>query len=324
MTAFRPALFLALFLTCLWPTVLSAAVVSVAMPPGNIVSGPRVLLGDVAFIDILDPAGQDLAASLARVDLGPAPAAGEEAAIRRSQIEQRLKASRLNLEEVVWSLPEELLLTGRGQELNEDSLKTVLEKYLSETEPYRSGNFTLVAVNFGSLPTLPPGQVDYRFVPQTSSNPAYLAGSFFFSVDGRDVARSRINAQVDLNVEALVAARALPKGHVIDENDVSLSMIPFNQAKGALTDPGPAIGNTTKNNLATGDPIKDRNLTRSLMVRRGEMVTIIAQTGGLKITAAGQAKQDGALGDTINVTNLDSKKSIAARIIGPNTVEVIF
>ncbi|MDL2227084.1 flagellar basal body P-ring formation chaperone FlgA [Deltaproteobacteria bacterium OttesenSCG-928-M10] len=324
MTAIRPVLSLAIFLACLWPAALSAAVVSVAMPPENTVSGPRVLLGDVAFIDVLDPAGQDLAASLARVDLGAAPAAGAEGFIRRAQIEQRLKASRLNLEEVAWSLPEELRLTGLGQALNEESLKAVLEKYLAETEPYRSGNFTLLTVNFGNLPTLPPGQVDYRFVPQSSSNPAYLSGSFFFSVDGREVARSRINAQVDLNVEALVAVRALPKGHVIDENDVSLSLVPFNQAKGALTDPGPAVGSTVKSNLAAGDPIRDRNLTKSLMVRRGEMVTIIAQTGGLKVTASGQARQDGALGDTINVTNLDSKKNISARIIGPNTVEVIF
>ena len=321
---FLNTLRLALLLACFWPTTLSAAMISVAMPPENTVSGPRVLLGEVAFIDILDSAGAELAADLATIDLGAAPAAGAEIVIRRQQIEQRLKASRLDLEAVTWSLPDELRITGQGQELGEESLKTALEKYLSETEPYRSGQYALANVTFSNLPTLPPGQILYRFVPQSSSNPVYLTGNFFFSVDSREVARCRVSAQIDLSVEALVAVRPLPKGHVIDESDVSLSMAPFNQAKGSLTDPDLAVGQTVKNNLAAGEPIKERNLTKSLMVRRGEMVTIVAQSGGVKITASGQARQDGALGDTINVTNLGSKKNVTGRIIGPSTVEVIF
>ncbi len=324
MNSLRRAILLILLCSWLGTPAAWAAQVSVAMAPENTVSGPRILLGDVAFIDILVPEASSLAAALGRIDLGPAPEAGQTETISRSELEARLKASRLDLTEVVWSLPEELVLTGQGQSLNEKTLAEVLEKYLAETEPYRSGHYSLERVNFSSLPTLPPGELSYHFEPGSSSNPAYLTGTFFFAVDGRQLARSRVTAQVDLSVEAVVAVRDLPKGHILAEEDLSLTLVPYSQAKDALNDPALAVGATLKNKLRAGEAVKERSLGKSLMVRRGEMVSIIAQAGGLKVSASGQARQDGALGETITVTNLDSKKNINARVIGPSTVEVIF
>lgn len=211
-----------------------------------------------------------------------------------------------------------------GQALTEGSLKAALEQYLAGAEPYKSGQYTLLSAKFGRLPTLPPGRVTYRFAPQGSSNPAYLAGTFFLNVDGQEAARVRVTAQVELSVPAVVAARPLARGQVLGEDDVSLSLAPYSQAKGALTDVAAVVGATLKANLAAGDAIHDRNLAKSVMVRRGDMVTIVAQEGGLKVTASGQARQDGALGDTVSVTNLGSKKNVSGRVIGPNMVEIVF
>lgn len=315
---------LALATALLAASPLAAALVRVTLPAENTVEGPRVLLGDIAYIELVDKAGADLAASLAKVDLGEAPAAGREKILDRAYLERQLAAARLNLSEVLWSLPESIRLVGGNRQVSEASLREALEKYLSVTEPYRSGQFSLVSVNFGNLPELPPGEATFRFIPQNSSNPAYLAGSFFFTVDGRDVARVRVSAQVDILMEALVAARPLSKGQVIDESDVSLSMVPLAQAKGALTEPEQAVGQTVKSGLNPGEPIRDRSLVKTILVRRGEIVTIVAQAGGLKVSATGQARQDGALGETITVINLSSRKTISGRVIGTGQVEIPF
>ncbi|MDR1043634.1 MAG: flagellar basal body P-ring formation chaperone FlgA [Candidatus Adiutrix sp.] len=315
---------LLLFLSLLGPAPLTAAWVSVTVPPENSVSGARLLLGDIAAIEVLNPAGSQLAEALAGIDLGPAPAAGQEIVLRRSQLERRLSASRLNLAEASWSLPVELRLTGRGQELSQDLLRQALAEYLAETEPYRSGRYEIVSANFGALPTLPPGRAAYRFAPQPSSNPAYLSGAFLFAVDGRELARSRVTAQIELSLPALVAARSLPKGQVLTEDDLSLSLIPYAQARGALQDQALAVGSTLRANLNPGDPIRERHLSKSVMIRRGETVSLIARQGGLKVSATGQAKQDGALGETITLLNLDSKKTVSGRVIGPSQVEIVF
>ena len=39
-------------------------------------------------------------------------------------------------------------------------------------------------------------------------------------------------------------------------------------------------------------------------------------------TAAGEALQEGRLGQTIQVQNVDSKKTLLARVVGPGLVEI--
>ena len=287
-------------------------------------AGPRVTRGEGADFQVLNQAGSELAASLARIDLGPAPGPGQITTLRRGQLEQRLNASGLNLGEAGWSLPAELRLVGQGQSLSEEVLRQALESYLADIEPYRSGRFELVGLNIGQLPTLPQGRAAYRFVPQSTANPTHLTGTFFFAVDGREVGRCRVTAQIDLYVQALVAARNLSRGQVLYDSDLSLSMIPYAQSKGSLTSPELAVGQTLKNNLAAGEALRDRYLGKSVVIRRGDMVTIVAQQGGLRVTASGQARQDGAIGETISVVNVNSKKVVTARVIGPNQVEIVF
>ena len=303
---------------------LYAASVNVTVADESMVPGPRVTLGEVAEFQVLNSAGAALAEQLARIDLGLAPAPGQIVTLRRGQLEQRLNASGLNLGEAGWSLPAELRLVGQGQALSEGVLRQALENYLADLEPYRSGRFELASLSFGQLPTLPPGRAAYRFVPQSSANPTHLTGTFFFAVDGREVGRSRVTAQIDLYVPALVAATNLARGQVLTERDLTLATIPYAQAKGSFTAPEIAVGQTLKNNLAAGEPLRDRYLAKSVVVRRGDMVTIVAQQGGLRVTASGQARQDGALGETISVVNVNSKKVITARVIGPNQVEIVF
>lgn len=322
----RKLIGLILVLACLPWTAgpLRAAEVSVTAPAENSVAGERILLGDVADITVLRPTGQALAEALGRVDLGPAPGAGQTTVLTRSQIEMRLSASRLDLGQADLSLPEEMRLTGRGQELSQEVLRQALEKYLAENEPYQSGRFKLGQVSFGQLPILPPGQAAYRFVPQGSSNPTSLAGTFLFAVDGREAARVRVTAQIELSVPVLAAARALPKGQVLTDGDLIVDLLPYAQAKGALTEPAPALGQTLKVALNSGEPVRERHLTKSLMVRRGDLVTMTATQGDLKVTATGQAKQDGALGETIAIINLSSKKTVAGRVTGQGQVEIVF
>ena len=54
------------------------------------------------------------------------------------------------------------------------------------------------------------------------------------------------------------------------------------------------------------------------------MVMIVAESGGLKVTALGEVKSSGYVGQRVKVVNLDSKKKIYARVVDENTVRVDF
>jgi len=303
----------------------AVALVSVTVPPEKTVAGDRLLLGEVAFIEVLDLAGRDLAEALGRVDLGPAPAPGRSAVLRRDEIKKTLLASGLDLRSATWNLPSELKVTaGENAAVGEAELKAALEKYLAAMEPYQSGRFELVSLNIAPPPLLAPGPVTFRFQPQGSSNPVNISGHFIFNQNNRDVGRSRVTAQVDLSVPVLVAARALPRGRELAAEDLSLALLPYNQARGALNDPDQALGATLKTALAAGAPLRERSLAQSFLVRNGDIVILIARQGNLNVTTPGEAKADGALGDIITVMNQSSKKNVRGRIVGPGRVEVVF
>ncbi|MDR2935432.1 MAG: flagellar basal body P-ring formation chaperone FlgA [Candidatus Adiutrix sp.] len=320
-------------LACLWAVwlgltriaIAAVALVSVTVPPEKAVSGDRLLLGEVAFIEVLDPAGRDLASALAQADLGPAPGPGRSAVLRRDEIKKMLLASGLDIRSATWNLPPELKVTaGESASVSEAELRAALEKHLAASEPYQSGRFEVVSLNISPPPALSQDPVTVRFQPQISSNPVNVAGYFIFTQKGRDAGRARVTALVDLSLPALVAARALPRGRTLTAEDVSLTFLPYNQAKGALSDPDQALGATLKTTLAAGTPLRERSLSPSFMVRSGDTVVLIARQGNLSATTTGEAKADGALGDTIAVINLSSKKSVRGRVVGPGQVEVIF
>jgi flagella basal body P-ring formation protein FlgA len=315
---------LALAVVAFFPASALEAGVSVVVPVENTVNGQRILLGDIATIGPDGEADQELADMLAKADLGPAPLPGQKLTLRRQQFESRLISSGAPVNDARWLIPDTVTLVGTGQETDPSQVRQIINEYLARTEPYASGQYEILSVSSANPPSLPPGKVEYTFAAQPSSNPNYLAGTIFFAVDGQESARIRVTAQIDLQVKALLAAKDLPRGHILSEEDLTESLTPFAKAKGALTQISQATGQTMKVSIRAGSPVHDRDLEKTFMVTKGETVTIIAQSGGLKVTALGQAKESGALGQTIAVINMDSKKSISARVIGPGQVEVIF
>ena len=60
------------------------------------------------------------------------------------------------------------------------------------------------------------------------------------------------------------------------------------------------------------------------LVRRGDIVKIVASSGPMIITATGMVKQQGCKGEMVRVVNTDSNRIITARVTGPGAVEVSF
>jgi len=58
------------------------------------------------------------------------------------------------------------------------------------------------------------------------------------------------------------------------------------------------------------------------IVARNETVTIVYQAPGLLLTLSGQAQEAGALGDTIGVLNVESKRIVQGVISAPGRVTI--
>jgi flagellar basal body P-ring formation protein FlgA len=76
--------------------------------------------------------------------------------------------------------------------------------------------------------------------------------------------------------------------------------------------PRPEVAPAGGTQFASGD----------ILIRPRQRVEMQVKTGGLKVTAVGEAQQAGKLGQTILVQNVDSKKVLSGRVTGPGTVEI--
>ncbi|MEE9611432.1 MAG: flagellar basal body P-ring formation chaperone FlgA, partial [Desulfatiglandales bacterium] len=71
-------------------------------------------------------------------------------------------------------------------------------------------------------------------------------------------------------------------------------------------------------------PLKEWMLERPPIVKRGDMVTILAESGVLRVTVPGRVLEKGYLGELVRVQNAMSKRQIHARVINNSTVVVDF
>jgi flagellar basal body P-ring formation protein FlgA len=122
-------------------------------------------------------------------------------------------------------------------------------------------------------------------------------------------------------VDAVAVERPIEHGEVLKATD--LTTIRRLKAEGtALSDVNAVIGLAARHQLHPGQPLNTADVMKPEIVLRNDTVTIVYQVPGVTLTLRGQAQDNGALGDTIGVLNVDSKRVVQAVISGPDRVTV--
>ncbi len=91
-----------------------------------------------------------------------------------------------------------------------------------------------------------------------------------------------------------------------------------------LTDAKEIIGYRAMQNLQAGRYVSRRRTELIPDIEKREPVTIVGGSGLFEIRVRGEALQDGRIGQTIKVKNIDSKKILSGVITAPGVVELLF
>lgn len=137
--------------------------------------------------------------------------------------------------------------------------------------------------------------------------------------------RVRVTGQAHKMVEVPVLTRRIIKDDVITKGDVTY--VPMRadrvQADVILTAED-LIGKTARRAaLRDGEPIRARNVRRPLMVKKGSLVTMVMHVPNMTLTSKGKALEDGSDGDTIRVTNSQSRTTVETVVTGTQRVSVM-
>lgn len=142
-------------------------------------------------------------------------------------------------------------------------------------------------------------------------------------IDGALRFRLPAEGRVRALVEVPVPARGLAAGARIDGADLDhVAMRASRLPRGALTDEAQLIGAEARRRLTAGRPVRERDVQEPRLVHRGRTVRLVYDRPGLRLTALGTAREDGALGELVRVRNVDSRQHVQGVVTGPDEVTV--
>lgn len=145
-----------------------------------------------------------------------------------------------------------------------------------------------------------------------------------FELPGSAAARRlplRFTGTLSETFEAAVLVRAVAQGEVLKASDLALERRPKAEYHAqTLTTLEQALGQAGRRALRAGQVLRQGDLMKPELVQRNETVTIVFEVPGIVLTVRGKAAESGAMGDVINVLNVQSKRTIQATVAGPGRV----
>jgi len=121
-----------------------------------------------------------------------------------------------------------------------------------------------------------------------------------------------------------VSAQPIAKGdQITDANIQQISMDISNLRGSYIKSKSEIIGKIPKRSITLGSVFNPRYLRLPVMIKKGDLVDIVAESQGLRIRMQGKAINNGAKGQKINVKNLSSNRTIQAIVQNSGLVKIL-
>jgi len=124
-------------------------------------------------------------------------------------------------------------------------------------------------------------------------------------------------------VEVAALIQPLQRGAILKPEDITtIRRARASVPARAIMDAGDILGYAARSNLRANSPLTRNDFERPTIIPRGEKVTITYQLPGMKLSTIGQALEDGAAGDMIDIMNLQSRRKITGTVVARGQVRV--
>lgn len=288
------------------------------------VHGDRIRLGDVASVE----GSPALARRLGEVELGLAPPPGEvlrvdPAALRLRVLEQAAGQAR----EVRLDVPAEIVVSRPvqvvpGAALVEAAARAVRERLAGQAPEAR---WALVPLGTPPDLRLPTGTLELAVQVQPAASPGFAAATVVARVGGRDRQAVPVSFRVGRQQAVVVAARPLPPRAPLAGGDLVLDSRPSTEVPaGALTAMPDLRYLEPARALRAGEVVSEGLLRPRLLVRRGDLVTVLVDGPGFSIRTQARALADGHHREAVALLNGTSRRQVEGRVEGPGLVRVPF
>jgi len=299
----------------------AADVVTITLLEAVEIDGPSIYLGQIAQID-----GRDLQLiqQLNEVAVGKAPLPSRSRVVETDYVKLRLRQNGFDVATLNLNGSRHVKITRSYIEVGKAEIEKIISDYLYHEALKGQPSAIVKAVRVPDRLILPQGRITYQVIPPKHTNfLGKIPLSIQFHVDGKLKKKVWAMATIEMAIDVAVAKRPLRKHKLIDENDVEfkkmdLAQLPAN----VITDPQDVIGKRTRQTISSKAVLHTDLIELPPIIKRGDVVVIVVELKGLRITARGKAKRRGRLGERIPVENLDSKKILYVQVVDSHTVKL--
>ena len=210
--------------------------------------------------------------------------------------------------------------------IGETAIKNAVKKHIEDNATWPKDRIRVeflgpvpeVAIPAGAANLQVRSRAGEHYIGRTSFVVRFCKGDTF-------VREETIRVRIEVLTDVVASTHGIPRDHIIGPGDVTVTSKWMDTATtGVLTDAGEAVGKKAAVRLNAGTEITRQMLRSVPVVKKGEVVRIVLESGPMTISTVGLCQEDGGQGDLVRVQNLSSKKIIFARVMAQSLVKVEF
>lgn len=316
----RSIVFAFVFLLSIAPAY-AQKVIEVKIAAETSVENEIITLKDVAIIS-----KGESSELLQSISLGYAPNVGMTREISRERIVLSIKSAGFSDKDFSLNAPKTFLVRRIGQQINGDVIREAVEKSISDYFSKSRIDARIVRLDLPEKLDAPIGSVEVRTGIVNVANPfAPFSLPVEVRINERSFSRFSANVEIEAFGDVLIAVRDLVTNSKLSPEDVSFETRRLEKPLiNYLFDPANLRGMTLIKNLSNGTVLTTDSFINSVVIKSGDLVKIVGESGQMQIIVSGEARSNGKIGDRIAVRNSQSKAIIQATVIDESTVKIFF
>ncbi|MFH2093676.1 MAG: flagellar basal body P-ring formation chaperone FlgA [Pseudomonadota bacterium] len=293
--------------------------VSITVEETGFVNTDEVYLGQIATIEAMGLIKE----ALEKVSLGHSPKPDKIKAFDKAKIIAAIQSQRYLPENITIQAPDRIYVKRLSQKVSKEDVRQFVNQSLARYFPGREFNIT--AFNVLGLSVYPQGEIRFR------ADPADMVDSkgrlsFFMDllVDGNKVDRVSVKGSVSMYEDIVHVSRPVQKGQPILGQDLYVERKNiFDLDSDYIVDVKKIDQKISKSDLKKGDYLTQSLLAEPFLVKKGDVVTLVAKNANLLILTTGICKEDGFENTLVRVENLNSGELVRGIVTDKSRVEVV-
>ncbi len=283
----------------------------------------RLTLGDLAEVRAEEG---EIVTRLRAISLGYAPGVGMTRELTRERIALAIAAAGFAEGTVQLIAPTVVLIRRAAQVVDSVLVREAIEHATLDGLNTAGATARLSKLEVPTTVEAPAGKLEIR-ASAGQVRDVFSPFTVFVELwqEGRVVKRFNAIVQVEAFAPVLVTAREIA-AHTRLRQDSFKSEVkrlerPLQQY---ITDPERVRGMAVRRAMARGEAIMTDTLNAEIVVRPGDQVRIIGQSGALQLIVTGEARAAGRIGDRIQVKNAQSGALLQAVVADEGVVRIRF